>query len=747
MSLMKWMRKNNTKLMAVVVIVLMIAFIGGSSFSYLMRGSGGVNKAVAYYGAKHKISHYDRQVADMELKLLEELGVVALLERQDLRGLLLAELLFPQSRDSSGMMEAAKQTIQRNQYYISDEQLDAMSKDRTVPSDVYWILLREEAQSAGIHVSNQQVGELLGRIVPQLFGGTTYGQMMQVWVRRNGMPEDRILATYGKLLAVLQYVQVISSMESLTTSQIRHVANNEAETLDAEYVQFDASAFADKQQTPTDEAMLPHFNKYKASFAGDVNDANPFGFGYRLPKRVQLDYIAVKLSDVASIIKEPTVEDQEQYYQQNRERQFTSKVPSDPNDPNSPQVDKVKSYVEVVDEIATQLRRQRILTKAEQILQEAKNVADAGINAAGADGNEPTTDERRERAAKTEHNYGRIAQDLCVKYRIPLRHGLTGLLSAADIRGDSHLRRMFLANYGHNPISLSQAAFSVEEFGDKATILLSASRAKMYQSIGPLKDPSSDSARDLSSYIMAIVRVVDAEPDAAPASLDTSYSIQTLNLDPATEQADKMFTVKEQVIKDLQTLAAWDTARIRAEEFVALAAQDGWDKAVTQFNKLYGEQAKADPNDPNVFRLDRRRSIQRISRANLQVLAAQLSNTPGADVYLNEANTEGRFVERLCSLVPADAGTASQKPQIMEFKPGRCYYAIKSLSPQPLYLEQYQKMKGTVVSREEYGQSQSLAVVHLNPKNILQRMNFRFVDQTDQPADKKETPKEPKDAS
>jgi hypothetical protein len=672
MSLMKWMRKNNKKLMAIVVIVLMVAFIGGSSFSFLMRGSGGANKAVAYYGSNQKITHNDRRIAENELKLLEELGAADLLRRQDLRGLLLAELLFSQSRDVAGLMEMARQTIQRNQYRISDKQLKELYESRTVPGDIYWILLREEARSAGIYVSPQDVGQMLGRSM-----GESYSQMMRSWIGRYGVPEKDILATYGKLIAVLQYVQIISSMENVTASQVRHMASRESETVDAEFLKLEASAFADKHQAPSPEALAQQFDQYKANVPGEVTAANPFGFGYRLPNRVQFDYIALKLSDVAAIIKQPTEEDAEQYYQQNRSRQYTEKVPADPNDPNSPQVDKVKNYIEVADDIMAQLRRQRIVTKAEQILQEARGIADVNLPRA-MDNKEPTDEQRKEKAG----NYAKIAQDLATRHSIPLYSGTTGLLSAADMRSDKYLRRMYLTNYGYNPVPLPVVLFSLKAFGDEATVLHSASPTQMFTSIGPAKDPMSASSPNVAGQIMLIARVVAVAPDAAPASLDASYSTQTLDLGDPSAQKDKLFSVKEKVIKDLQTLAAWDTTSAKASEFMAMATKDGWDQAIKQFNKVYGEQAKADPNDPNVFRLDRRMGTQRISQADLEVLATQFSNTPSGETYMNEARMESQLADRLY-LLAADPNSASQLPKIVEFKPERSYYVIKSLSLQP----------------------------------------------------------------
>jgi hypothetical protein len=742
MNLMKWLRKNNKKLMAVVVIVLMIAFIGGSSLSYLLGGNRGARDAIAYYGQKQKITPLDRNAADQEIEILTALGAEGILQAQDLRGLLLSELVFRQNRNAA-MVDMARQAIQRNRYRISDEQLSELFTNRsTVPPDMFWILLCDEAQTAGIRITNEEVGQLLERLIPQLFEKRTYGQVVPSIMNRFSVPEERILTTFGKLLAVLQYAQIIASVENVTASQIKHMASGESESLDVEFVPLKASHFANRAETPPEQAVKEQFNRYKASFPGDVNEANPFGFGYRLPDRVQFDYIALKLADVASITKPPTEEEAEQYYQQNRDRQFTEKRPSDPNDPNSPQVAQVQAYAEVADTIMSQLRRQRVTTKAEQILQEARNLADANLPAAGPEGRELTAEQR----TKKDGEYVKIATDLGKKHNLPLYSGRTGLLSVLDMQGDKVLRRMFLTAYGYSPIPLTQILFSVKELGDRATILLSMPPAEMYAGIGPARDAMSATASDLADQIMVIARVVQVEKSAPPADVDVTFSTKTLGLGEASGPKKEVFSVKEQVANDVKALAAWDTTKNRAEEFMALAAKDGWDRAVTQFNQLYGKQAKADPNDPNVFTVDRQAGMQRISDADLQVLIAQVGNSPAAPIVLNQARTGGQFIDRLYSLVPAKSNTPPQLPLIVEFKPNQCYYVVKSLSVQRLTQEDFQKMKGMLVRREEYSQVENLAAVHFSPENILKRMNFKFAHPTDESGEG-ETKQKSKEAS
>jgi hypothetical protein len=74
-------------------------------------------------------------------------------------------------------------------------------------------------------------------------------------MNRFNAPEERILTTFGKLLAVLQYAQIISSGENVTTSQIKHMASGESESLNAELIQFKASYFANKNEMPPEQTV------------------------------------------------------------------------------------------------------------------------------------------------------------------------------------------------------------------------------------------------------------------------------------------------------------------------------------------------------------------------------------------------------------------------------------------------------------------------------------------------------------
>ncbi len=730
MNLIKWIRRNQTKVMAVVVIVLMFAFVGGSALQYLLQPSGGAKDAFAYFGKKAKITPEMVRNASGEIEILQALQADAVLRQQDLRGIMLGELLFSQSRGSPALMNQVMRMVRQSQLHISDKQLNEMYQERTTSPAVYWILLTNEAEAAGIRVPTTDVGITLGRLIPQLFQGQSYPAVMGGLTNRFRASEDTILATFAKLLAVLQYAQTICSLEDVTLPQLTHIASLNGDSLNAEFVQIPARAFVDKQNPPAEEALKDHFNKYKDNAPGHVTPDNPFGFGYKLPDRLQLQYVALKLDDVAKIVQPPTQEESEVYYRQNRQRLFTREVPSDPCDPNSPRTQQVTSYAELADTIMEQLKRQKITTKAEQILEEVRSAADANLGLGSVEGKDLTAEQLKAKAG----DYVKITQDVSTKHGIPLFNGTTGSLSAADMQTDRYLGRLVVSSQGASALRLSQVLFSIKELGESAAILMFAQPARMHTTIGPATDPMGAVNPDLSGQIMLVARIVGVQKADAPQNLDVIFSTRTVEVGDTTPRKDNVFSVREKVTQDVQKLAAWDTTRSKAQEFVALASKENWEPAIAKFNDLYGKQAKQDPNDPNAFRLDRLNDLQRISNAQLQIVATQTVGNPAAAMIADETRVDRQLADQFFSMVPPNADSAPNMPQAMEFKPRQSFYALKDVSVRWLNQQQYESMKGMLLQQEDYIQTQNLAVVHFNPGNILKRMNYREVDQGKTPA-------------
>ncbi len=208
MNLVKWFRKNNKKVMAVVVIVIMIGFVGGSYISQLSQRRSRLHGTVAWFADNRKITDDDLSLARRELDVLRALRADVLLRNQDLRGILLGELLFAEQQTSPALINHIKQTIRTYQYRISDKQINDIYR-RSVPSSIYWMLLKNEAQLAGIRVPNEQAGELLGKLIPQLFNGQTYSQRIGTLIDQYRLPQQQLLTIFSQLLAVMQYAQLI----------------------------------------------------------------------------------------------------------------------------------------------------------------------------------------------------------------------------------------------------------------------------------------------------------------------------------------------------------------------------------------------------------------------------------------------------------------------------------------------------------------------------------------------------------
>ncbi len=737
MNLVKWFRKNNKKVMAVVVIVIMIGFIGGSALTTLLQRSNRMRDVIAHMRDRVKVRGDDISAAARELDILKMLGADALLRyqgMQNMHGLLLGELLFTERSASAEMINRIKTIIRQNQYNITDKQLSAIYERRALPAH-YWYFLQYETQSAGIAIPNDEAQRILAQIIPQLTQGRSYSEVIGAIMNRTRLPEDRILAIFGKLMSVMQYAEIICSSQDITRRQLRHMTRNEQESLDVGYVGFEASAFTGNMDEPTKEEMTEQFDKYKHYFAGQLSDDNPYGLGYKQPARARLEYIVVKLGDVRTIIEPPTQDEMGVYYNRNKDEEFTEEVRTDPNDPNSVTT-RVKSYAEVMDTIEKTLIKNRIMSKAETIILQAKTQTEQGLQ----DMNDMeiaalTAEKYGEKVGR----YGTVAENLSEENEIKVYSGKTGMLSPLEFQQtDEQLRTLFIRGYGRNQVRLGRVVFAVKELGAIELSAFDAPAPRMYENTGPVRDYMSEYG-DISETIMALVRVVEVRKASPPDSVDQTFRTHSFVFDPNEKQDEEnIYLVKEQVAEDVKKLAAIDTAKTTADGFIAQAAEGDWQSALENVNKQHKQEYGKDANEPDPFAIQNRRGLRRISAATLNTLALHRQGDPAGQFSMYDVEREKRLADKLFSLVPRDKTTTDELPLVMEFKPEMSYYALKSISVNRLWKEQYEESKVSRLFDEEYIRSQSLAAVHFNPENILERLEIEWVRDDEEPADTNE---------
>lgn len=737
MSLVKWMRKNNRKIMTVVVILIMVAFVGGYGLQqYLSRLGGGAGSAAAHYLDGKSITSREIYDAGNELKVLRGLFAVDLLRyRQtamgspDIKSRLLSQLLFPDTQVGAMINMEMKQALSRGQLNATSDEIDDFFRQAQGRSEIFWILLNAEARRAGCVVSVDRGRQALKQIIPQISQGRANAAMVVNSVMNNyGISEDGVISIFSDLLAIVAYGEMVTGAEDVTTNQLRAMVGRNRETLSTEFVKFVADDYLDDQPEPTEEDLKAQFDKYRTFSAGDATDSNPHAFGYKLPDRVALEYIIVKITDVRDQIQELTSESMEKYYTANIQR-FSEEVKIDPDKPDSETVTKIKKYAEVVNEIRRILTDDRSEELANLIINDAVELADAGFASLNM---EETTVEQLKAAAVS---FSDVASTLSDRYKVKPYTGKTGMLSMEDLSGDRNLGMLSLQGQSQVPVNLSKMIFAVEELGVTKLGRFEVTAPKMWANIGPLSSRVGSDA--------VIVRIVDAAKSSQPDDLNVSYSIKTsVTESPLDTEEEEVYSVKEKVTSDCKLLAAMTVAGQRADEFAKLLAGKEWTQAVDEYNKIHkatddeGKELPAKELKSEKLSNRRRSSIQDIEKARQLV-----ADNPMAMGYIQGMIESSKLNDRLFDTLGEGKTELKDINKVMEFAPGSSYYVLKDISRTEVTKDDYTKTKAFAAFQVDMVGSDSLALIHYSPDAIIERMSFEWAKQ-DEPEDAAEQEKE-----
>ncbi len=698
MNFVKWIRKNQRKLITVFVVVIMIAFVGGQAFTTLLKNFGqGRNSAVYLYYDNEKISGSNIMQAQKELNILADLGAPTILNNF-FSSPLLTHTLFPNAVSSVQLSDSLKQAVMQGQLNCSFEDIDTFFKQSSGRSELFWILLDAEAKKAGCVISNEQAKEMLKIFLPQLSQGRADAKMIiDSIISRHAAPEEKIFRVFGDLIGITTYAQMITGSENVTTDQIKAFIARSSRQLSGQFVKISAANFAKTQAPPTEEQLYQQFAKFKKFSPDRISTDNPYGFGYTFPHRAQLEYLFIKRNDVENTVEEPTYQQMENYYRLNSSN-YTYEEKIDQNDPESESVTHTRSYAEVSETIKRTIKYEKTQVKANMIINEAIEIIDAGMASLDF---ENATDEQIAAAAGS---YAEASSKTNSKYKIPVYSNKTGLLGAADIANDTNLKRLSLQGQSGIPVSIGKVIFAVD--GTTTLSRFEIPTPRMFENIGPI--------RDSYGSIIGIVRVIKTEKEFEPSDFSLTYDNTGVELKESP--ARTTYSIREQTTEDIKTQKAMETAEEKAEEFSKIVAQKGWDDAIGEYNRN---------NPTSTVRIENISNKREISQNELNIFDMLLKNDPSLNANIRKVLIDNELFARLSAIIPAGETEAKNTMKIVKFQPGKCCYVVKDVSVTPVTAEDYLTAKNQTTLQAEAISSQSLNVIHYLQGNIIKRTSFR----------------------
>lgn len=724
MQWIKWIRKNRQTAMTVFVIVLMVAFVGGYGLEELLMRMGQSGKQTfATYGNGKKITHQDIARSSQELETLKAIGANQLLFSKqtlvgspDVTSMMLGYLLFGDSQIAGRLRLQLHQLAQQGQIPLTVSQIDEFFTHDMDRPDVTWILLSNEAQNAGIVVSNEQSAAVLRQVVSQMSQNQGDPSAIIRYISSQIKVEPvEIIRTFGKLLAVLKWADIVCDNENVTTAQLQSAVGRMMERIDVECAKFPAEWFVEASKAPAEDQIQAHFEAYKNVLPGDISDQNPYGFGYMLPHRVQMEYFIILSDDVKKQIEKPNAEALENYYSSNIDR-YRTQIPVDPNKPDGEKITKTRTFAEVSSEIYRTLERERTQKLMQLMMKDARDWLDEKMLT--LDMEKATVDQLQQASG----DYSQVAARITEKYKVPVHVGRTGQLSQKDFAEDDCLSDLQVQPAMNLRLADVVFAVSTDPVPPKSKIANYVPR--MWENIGPMNGGYYSVKEAKYTELSALCRVINIQKAAPAESVDIEYNIAGAVLDKA--QADqKVFQLKKQVVEDLQKQLAMAQAAARAEEFKQLIAASDWDKAFEQYNAKYA------PKDPNTVGSDafKKLTVTSLPRQLLMSdsdLAKMRQIAAGNPAYMNFVTERAinNLLNRKFFAILGDKEETGVIAEMFEFKPGMAWYVTKSIKRQPATKEDYLDRKSITAMQTNLSDTAGLGLVHFNPQNIRKRLNY-----------------------
>ena len=752
MLLMRWFRRHTKWLMVIFGSLLMVGFLlsGIANQSSRSQADPVFGTYVDLKGQKRKMRSEMLRGAGRELEILSSLGIGLLSRpRLDETGRVLGGVIS--SNEELGgvnvvaemaayqLFFADNQASQLIRYFLEQqlfqagwadspeeaqeirEQIVHLTNSDRKEGSRYYLLLLDEARRAGFQASRQQGDAMLqlrGQLQVQL-GLPSVTQVRQ----RLSISENQVRQAIGNYIAIVQYADMLTGSLTVSEGELkREIRDNlELTNVSGTFVTFTSGLFLDQIADPSEEELKTHFEAYKAYDPGGDSEENLYGFGYRLPDRVEMEYLKIDLTGAQALVEQEFMqmspsdrEETVQRYWENNRQKFRIPLPADPAQANQPPAYREPEFDEVAVKAADMWKKQRAREKARTILNgtlaQVTLVGDKSLKA--------------EQMAQAAGEYETFASEQQGE-ELNVVYGKTDFLSAESMRSEPDFERTYSGAWGRQQQGLLEMLFNCKPLRKGPVSLLDFPPLKLYETAGPLWT-SGFSGDTTAVYLM---RIIGVDRSRLPSSLD----------DEGLHGADETAAVKsetnalrERVKEDWKNLQAYALVKRQAKVFADQAAID-WETALTETNVLLQPESEPDPNVPPPLAPLRAETLENSRRSLDQI--RQFATNQNSSYFVEAIIRYTTMLSKAMALAQERETDDAQKPRILE-RPDELSCAVfRDLTVTMPSQEEYLRRKPITAAQLMNRQQRLVALAHFNPVHIDQRHRYVAMNLSDEVAE------------
>ena len=485
-----FIKKHQKKFLAIFSIGLMITFVASSGYG---RGANHRSETVIGHAGKDAIYNTELEQSRREWALLKEYV-----------------------------------TVEQNNPYGGDPQREPLVQAMLGAPIVaaiedkpeMFMLLRREARAAGVRVDNDQLNTIITNYVHHP-------------ASEDDTLDDSIRDAVTSLLLINGNFDRVTTDIKVSKPALDQEVARQLQKVTLDLVEFAAPKFEAAAPPPTPQQVQQQFDRFANVAPGDTTAPNnPFGFGYRMPDRVRLQYLTIQQADVkAAVIASMSPYDWDVkanlYYLQNPQNYATTQAAEAATRPTLGPT--TRPFALVHDEVLEAVRQPMI----EKLALDVQGRIFSGMQTAWS----MSTAITRPSVADLQ----RIADSVTADLRVPVR--------VTDLSNDELSATQLAALPGIGSASSGRSTFATDVMGLAAAYLKDPTKVDALHQLTKPAPPVFDNAGNIYQY-----RLVGADA-AAPAP--------------------SVASVQGRINNDLRTMAGYDRAKSAAEALLTAANTTG----------------------------------------------------------------------------------------------------------------------------------------------------------------------------